>query len=106
MSICEEISYEPQPANGMLFADDTMSGNETQEEDDAAIAYEEEQKRKEEEERKKKAAEEEKKRKDEEAKKKKENWKKKVKGIGDLFMGFIQEATSEDENDDINNEDE
>ena len=103
---CEEISYEPQPANGMLFADDTMSGNETQEEDDAAIAYEEEQKRKEEEERKKKAAEEEKKRKDEEAKKKKENWKKKVKGIGDLFMGFIQEATSEDENDDINNEDE
>ena len=103
---CEEISYEPQPANGMLFADDTMSGNETQEEDDAAIAYEEEQKRKEEEDRKKKAAEEEKKRKDEEAKKKKENWKKKVKGIGDLFMGFIQEATSEDENDDINNEDE
>ena len=86
-----------------------MSGNETPEEGTATIANEEEEARREEEERKKKEEEERKKR-EEELKKKKKKEKEqalinKLRGFGDLFKGFIQDATSEDEDDDINNED-
>ena len=104
---CEETSNEPQPTT--LFPENIMSGNETPEEDTATIANEEEEARREEEERKKREEEERKKR-EEELKKKKKKEKEqalriKLNRIGDLFKGFIQDATSEDEDDDINNED-
>lgn len=97
---CEETSNEPQPTT--LFPENIMSGNDTPKENKVNDSKEEEEK--------KRKAEEEKRRKEDEAKKKekekkKEAWKDKVRGFGDLFKGFIQDATSEDEDDDINNED-
>lgn len=107
---CEETNNEPQPAGGLLFTEDTMSGNETPEEGNVTISNEEEEARREEEERKKKEEEERKKR-EEELKKKKKKEKEqallnKIRGFGGLFKEFLQDATSEDEDDDINNEDE
>ena len=78
-----------------------MSGNETPDEGKVTISNEEEEARREEEERKKR---------EEELKKKKKKEKEqallnKIRGFGGLFKEFLQDATSEDEDDDINNED-
>ena len=104
---CEETSNEPQPTT--LFPENIMSGNDTPEEDTTTIANEEEEARREEEQRKKKEEEDRKKR-EEELKKKKKKEKEqallnKIRGFGGLFKEFLQDATSEDEDDDINNED-
>lgn len=108
---CEKVKYEPVAAAGELFSADAMSGNDTAPEEENAIVdpEEEERKRREEEEKERKRKEEEerkKKEKEEKNRKKKEKREKAWKGIGNLFRTFIDDATSEDENDEINRDEE
>lgn len=108
---CEKVKYEPAAAAGELFSADAMSGNDTAPEEENAIVdpEEEERKRREEEEKERKRKEEEerkKKEKEEKNRKKKEKREKAWKGIGNLFRTFIDDATSEDENDEINRDEE
>lgn len=113
VNCCEEVKYtqEPQAAAGELFSADAMSGNDTAPEEENAIVdpEEEERKRREEEEKERKRKEEEerkKKEKEEKNRKKKEKRENAWKGIGNLFRTFIDDATSEDENDEINRDEE
>lgn len=105
---CEEEKYESQAAAGELFSVDAMTGNNTPDENKATVdTEEEERKRREEEERKRKEEEERiKKEKEEKIKKQKEKaW----QGMRDLFGGFktfLKDATSEDEDDEINRDEE
>ncbi len=105
---CEEIEPAPAGNGGSLFSAAAMTGNATGEEN--AGSEEEERKRKEEEKEKerKKKEEEERKKKEKEEKKKKDKEKRgnAWKGIGDLFKTFIQDATSEDPEQENENEDE
>ena len=116
---CEEVVYEAPIAGGTLFTDDAMQGNGSSTDNsikadpnaEKAKQEEEERKRIEEEIRKKEEEirlkkEEEKKEKE---RKKQERKKKVLVSFGDLFGSFkeyIKDATSEDENDSINNDEE
>lgn len=111
---CEEVKHEPQAAAGELFSADAMTGNDTYDKNDRIVEPEdddEEARREEEERERKRKEEEERKRKEKEEKernkkKKKEKREKVLMGIGNLFRTFIDDATREDEDDDINKEDE